>query len=190
MAGFWGGTLGTVVPAPGAAHPTVMDWRIQVFFFGHTGRTGAGSCWGAGSGPCVGSCSESLSTNGSVAPSTAAPDGTVGLEGNDELRVQCCKLRGEPRGSSLEMCDGGVVTCRGCCQVLDRADHLLAEVPIVRVCSGVVRGAVGGTHLVLNQEAPLPVGSGENTFRWGSVLSSAARLFHYQQCAAKIPVLK
>ena len=32
MASRWGGTLGTVVPAPGTARPTVIDWRIQVFY--------------------------------------------------------------------------------------------------------------------------------------------------------------
>ena len=86
---FLGKTLGTILPAPGAARPAVMDWRIQVFFVSHSGRTGAGPFWGAGSGPCTGSCynSSSSSAAGSVAPSMTAPACTVCLEGDDKIRV-------------------------------------------------------------------------------------------------------
>ena len=41
VASCWGRILGTVSPAPRAARPTVMDWRLKVFFVGHSGLTGA-----------------------------------------------------------------------------------------------------------------------------------------------------
>ena len=41
------------------------------------------------------------------------------------------------------------------------------ELHVVRVCGGVVYVAVGGTRLVFNQEAPLPVGGGEKHFYMG-----------------------
>ena len=71
------------MPEPGAARPTVMYCQLQAFYFGHTERIGAGSCWGASFGPCAGS----LSTAGSIVPSKAAPAGTVFLEDDDELQV-------------------------------------------------------------------------------------------------------
>ena len=149
--------------APRDARPIVMDWRIQIFFFGHTGCTGVGSSWGTGSGPCAGSYPNfgSSSEASSDALSTAAPAGAVCLEGNNELHIHHCELRCYPHNSGRELCDGGAVTRRGRCQVCNGIDRLLLEVTVVRVCGGVVRGAVGGTHIVLNQEAPLPVGGSE-----------------------------
>ena len=190
MAGQWGGILGTVVPAPGVARPTVTDWQIQVFFFGHTGHNGAGSCWGAGSGTCAGSCSVSPYAAGSVAPSTAALAGAICLDIGDKLCVCRREICCEPCDHSYELCNGGAVTRRGHFQVCDYVDRLLLEAPILRVCGGVVRGAVGGTRLILNRDAPLPVGVGKKKLRWGSVLSFAARFFHSQKSATKITVLK
>ena len=104
MAGCWGGALCAVFPAPGAARPTIMYWRLQVLFFGPSGRNSAGFCWGASSA--------SASTASS---STAAPDGALCLEGSDELRVYCHDLCCEPLGHGLELRDGGAITCRGRC---------------------------------------------------------------------------
>ena len=129
MAGQWGGTIGTVVPAPGDSRKTVMDWRLQIFFFGQTGHTGAVSCWGALSGPCAGSFSGSSSAAGSVAPSTSALAGVVCLEDDDELHVYRRDLRREPRDISRELCDGGAVTRCVRCQVFDHVDRLFLEVP-------------------------------------------------------------
>ena len=42
MAGRWDGELCAVVPAPRDARPTVMDWQLQVLFFGPNGFNGAG----------------------------------------------------------------------------------------------------------------------------------------------------
>ena len=67
----WGGTHGTVVPAFRAARSTVMGWRLEIFFLGHTGRTGTG--------PCDGSFSGSFPAAGSVVPSTDARVGVVYL---------------------------------------------------------------------------------------------------------------
>ena len=97
MAGRWGGSLCAFVPAPGAARPTVMDWRLRVLFFGPSGRNGAGLCWGAGS---------------AAAPSTAALSEALCLEGSDELRVHCHELRREPLDRGRELCDDGAITCR------------------------------------------------------------------------------
>ena len=108
MAGGWGRTLGTVVPATRVARPTVMDWRLQVFFFSHSGHIGADSCWGAGSGPCA--ISGFLYLAGSVAPFTAAPARVIFLEVNNELRVHFLDLRRKSRDSGRELCNGGIVT--------------------------------------------------------------------------------
>ena len=102
MAGRWGGALCAVVPAPGAACPTVMDRRLQVLFFGPSGRNGAGLCWGAGS-----------ASTDAATPSTAAPAGALCLEGSDELFVHCHELCCEPLGRGRELCDGGTITLRG-----------------------------------------------------------------------------
>ena len=40
-------------------------------------------------------------------------------------------------------------------------------VPVVQVCSDILCHSVGGTHLVLNQVGPLPVGSGKKHFDMG-----------------------
>ena len=79
VASLWGKALCTVVPAPGAILPTVVDWRLQVLVFGPSGRNGAGSA----------SASTALS-------STAAPAGVLRLEGSDELYVHGYKLCREP----------------------------------------------------------------------------------------------
>ena len=105
------------MPAPRSLRPTVMDWWLQVFFFGHNGRTGAVSCWGNGSGHCARYCYGSSSASGSVAPSTAAPDGAVCLEVDNELHVHRRELCREPHGSTRELYDGGAVTRRGFRQV-------------------------------------------------------------------------
>ena len=94
----------------------------------------------------------------------AVPNGVVCLEGNNELCGLRCELYCDSRDSGRELCNGGMVTHRGRYQVFDGVYHLLLEVPVVRVCGGVVRGLVGGTRLVLNQEAPLPVGGGKKHF--------------------------
>ena len=192
IAGCLVGILGTIVPAPGDKRPEVMDWRLHLFFVIHSGRTGAGSFWGAGSCCCAGSCSGYgfLSADGSVPPSTAALSGAVFLEENDELRVNRRELSHESRNSGHELCDGGLVTCCGRRYVRDGFHRFLLEAPVVRVCGGAVRGDVGGLRLVMNREAPLPVGGGKNTFRRGIVLSTSERFFHSQQSAAKTPMLK
>ena len=43
----------------------------------------------------------------------------------------------------------------------------MLEIPVVRVCGGVVCGAIGGTCLVLNIEVPLPVGGSKKQFEMG-----------------------
>ena len=98
----WGGSLCAVVPAPGAARPTVMDWRLQVLFFGPSGRNGAGLCWGAGS-----------ASASAAVPSTAAPAGALFLAGSDELHIHCHELLREPLDPGRELCDGGAITRRG-----------------------------------------------------------------------------
>ena len=139
MASIWSGALCTVVPAPRAARPIVMYWRLQVLFFGPSGRNGAGLCWGASYVPA------------SVAySSTAALAGALSLEGSDELRVHCYELCHESLDLGRDLCNSGAIARRGCCQVRNSVHHLLLEVPVVRVCSGVVCGAVGSTSLVSN----------------------------------------
>ena len=101
---------------------------------------------------------------GSVAPSTADPAGAVCLEGNNEIRVHCHEICRESRDSGRELCNGSAVTRSGFCYFCDVVHRLFLEVNIIQVCGGFLRGAVGGTRLVLNQEAPLPLGSGENHF--------------------------
>ena len=115
MDGSWGGTLGTVLPAPGAARTTVMDWWLQVFFVSHSGRTGANSCWDNGSSTCAGSFSDPSFAAGFIAPSTASPDDVICLEGDDELRVHHCELRHESHVNSCELCNGNAVTRRNRC---------------------------------------------------------------------------
>ena len=94
----------------------------------------------------------------------AALTGAVCLEDNGDLCVHRRKLYCEPRDSSCEMCNGGAFTRHGRQKVCNRVDRLLVEVPVVRVCGGVVRGAVWGTCIVLNKEAPPPVGGGKKNF--------------------------
>ena len=43
----------------------------------------------------------------------------------------------------------------------------MLEVPVIRVCGGVVCGAVGGTCLVFNQKVPLPVGGRKKHLNMG-----------------------
>ena len=140
------------MPEPGVAHRTVMDWRLQAFFFDHTGRTRAGSCWGNGYGHYAGSCSGSgsLSAAGSVAPSTAALVGAVCLDDDDEIHVHRRKLHREPCNSGRELCDGRTVTHCGRRQVCNGVDRLLLEVHVVCVCCDVVSGTEGGNCIVLN----------------------------------------
>ena len=76
VASCGGGALCTIVPAPGAARPTVVDRRLQVLVVGPGGRNGASWCCGAGSA----SASAALS-------STAAPAGALMLKVNYKLCV-------------------------------------------------------------------------------------------------------
>ena len=101
MAGRWDGTLVTVVPASGAARPTVMDWRIQIFCLIHCGCTGDGSFWGAGS--CYGSGSSY--TGGSVTPSSVAPAARFFCRATKSFALTV-----ESRASSSELCGGGTFT--------------------------------------------------------------------------------
>ena len=71
MTGLWVRELCSVVPAPGAARPTVMDWRLQVLFLSPSGRNSAGLCWGTGSASAY-----------TVSSFTAAPAGALCLEGS------------------------------------------------------------------------------------------------------------
>ena len=121
-----------------------MNRKIHILFFGPSVRNGAGLCWGAGS------ASAALS-------STAAPAGALSLGGSDELQVHCYELFCDPLDRGRDLCDVGAIARCGCCQVRNSVHRLLLEVPVVRVCGGVVCGAVGGTGLVSNQELPLPV---------------------------------
>ena len=88
------------------------------------------------------------------------PVSAVFLKVDDKHCVHCREIRHEPRNSGCELCDGSAVACCGHWQVFDSVNRLLLEVPVFRVCGGVVCGAVGGTCLILNQEEPLPVGGG------------------------------
>ena len=103
------------MPASGATRSTVIDWRLQVFFLIHSGRTGAGSFWGTGSASCEGSLSVSgsSSADGYVVPSMDVLADTVYLEGDNKLCVLRHNLRHESQYSDRELCDGGAVTCRG-----------------------------------------------------------------------------
>ena len=139
MASHWVGALCTVLPAPGAAHPTLMDRPLQVLFFGPSCRNGAGLCWGAGS-----------TSTSSALSSKAALVGELSLEGSEEFHVHCYKLYHEPLNRGQELCNGVAIARRGCRQVHDSVQSLLLEVPVIRVCGGVVYGAIGGKVLVSN----------------------------------------
>ena len=41
------------------------------------------------------------------------------------------------------------------------------ELPVIRVCGGVVCSTIGSTRLVLNREAPFPLGGGKKHFDMG-----------------------
>ena len=105
MSSRWGGALCTVVPAPGAARPTVMDRRLQVLFFDPSGRNGDDLCWDAGSASA--SASAALS-------STATLGGALSVEGSDELHIHCHKLFREPLDRGRELCNGSTIARRGC----------------------------------------------------------------------------
>ena len=134
---------------------------------GPVGRNGA--CW------CGGASSASTSAASS---STAAPVGALMLKGTDKLGVHGDEIYREPFDRGRELGDSGVIAFLGCCQVC-----------VVRLCGGVVCGAVGSAGLVSKREEPLPVCGHKNTLRCGSVLSSATLLFHSRQSAAKITML-
>ena len=107
------------MPASGAACSTVVDGQFQVLVVGPGGRNGAGWwhkgwCGGAGAG----SASAALS-------STAAPSGSLRLQGSDELGVHGDKLCREPFGRGRELGDGGAIAGRGCRQVRDGVHRLL-----------------------------------------------------------------
>ena len=75
MAGCRFGTLGTVVPASGAAHQTVMYWQFQLYYcLRQCERPSSDSCCSDSSGSCSGffSGSGSPSVGGYIVPSTAA----------------------------------------------------------------------------------------------------------------------
>ena len=134
--------LCTAVPIPGAARPTVVDWRLQVMVIGPSGRNGNGLCCGA---------------SPASASSTAAPAGALRLEGSDKLCAHGYELCSEPLDHGRELGDGGAIACRGCRQVCDSVHRFLLKVPVVRVCGGIVCGAVESSVIVSKQEAPLPV---------------------------------
>ena len=80
----------------------------------------------------------------------------VFLEGDNKLLVNgrdlCCgSLDGgrESHDGGRELRDGLAVNCCGRRQFLDGIHRVLVELPIVRVCGGVVWRFVGGNRLVL-----------------------------------------
>ena len=103
----------------------------------------------------------------SVTPSAAAAARAFFLDGKNELLAQRRELCRESRDGGCQLRNGRVVICCGCCQVCDEIHRVLVEVPVVRVCDGIVRRSVGDFHIVFNLEAPLPVGGGEDYFEMG-----------------------
>ena len=146
MANCGGGALCTVVPAPRAARPTVVDRRLQVLVVNPSGRNGAGLCCGAGS-----------ASASAASSSKAGRAGALRLEGSYDLCVHGYKLYREPIDRGCELGDGSAIARRGFCQVRDNAHRLLLKVPVVRVCGVVVCGAVGSAGLVSNRESSLPM---------------------------------
>ena len=73
--------LSFIVPASRAAFPTVVDGRLQVLVVGPGGRNVANGCH---KGWCGGTGSTSASAASS---STAAPAGSLRLQGSGELGV-------------------------------------------------------------------------------------------------------
>ena len=148
-----GGALCTIVPASWAACPAVVDGRIQVLVVGPGGRKGANwwhNGWCGGAGASAVSASVALSY-------TAALSGSLRLQGSDELGVHGDKLCHEPFDHGHDLGNGGTIAGCGCCQVCDGVHCLLLQLPVVWVCCGVVRGAVGSAGIVSQQEGPLPV---------------------------------
>ena len=146
MASRGGGVLCTVVPAPGATHPTVVDRRLQVLVVCHSGRNGACLFFG------VGSASASAASS-----STAAPAGALRLGGSDKLCVHSYEICREPLDRVRELGDGSAIARHGCRQVCDSVHRLLLKLPVVWVCVSVVCGAVRSAGFVSKQESPLPV---------------------------------
>ena len=89
------------------------------------------------------------------------------LEGNDELLVHHRGLHRDSCNIGCQLRDGRAFTRRGCCQVCNAVHCVLVEIPVIQIFSGVVRRSVGGARLILNQEAPLPVGGGKKHFKMG-----------------------
>ena len=152
-----GRALCTIAPASGAAFLTVVDWRLQILVVGTGGQIGAGWWY---NGWCGGAGSASMSTSLS---STAALACALKLKGSGELGFHDDKLCCEPFDCGRELGDGGAIACRGCRQVYDGVHRLLLQVPVVQVCGGIVRGAVGSAGIVSQREAPLPVCRREKT---------------------------
>ena len=118
-----GGALRTIVPASGAACPTVVDGQLQALVVGTGGLNGAGWwhmgwCGGAGSGASSASASAASS-------SSAAPAGSLRLQVSDELGVHNDELCRETFHRGRELGDGGAIASRGCRQVRDVVHHLL-----------------------------------------------------------------
>ena len=89
------------------------------------------------------------------------------LEGNKYLLVHGRNLCRESRDCVREMHDGRAVTLHGCLKIRNQIHYVLVDVPTFQVCGGVVRSSVGGAHLFLKQEAPLPVGYSKKHFEMG-----------------------
>ena len=123
VASCGGGALFTIVPASGAACPTVGDGQLQVLFVGTSSRTGAG--WWT-KGWCGGASASAGSASASVASSSMdALAGSLSFQGSNELGVHGDYLCCEPFHRGREVGDGGAISGRGCCQVRDGIHHLL-----------------------------------------------------------------
>ena len=151
MAICGGEELCTIVPASGAACPTVVDGRLQVLVVGPGGQNCAGWWY---NGWCGGAGSASASAASS---STAALAGSLRLKGSDELGIHGDKLCRKPFDRGRKLGDCGMIAGRGYRQVCNGIHRLLLQVPVVRLCGGVVRGVVGSAGIVSQREAPLPV---------------------------------
>ena len=89
---------------------------------GTGGRNGAGWCpkgWCGGADAGSGSASASAASS-----STAAPDGSLRLQGSDEIGVHGDKICRETFHRGCELGDGGAIAGRGCRQVRDGVHRL------------------------------------------------------------------
>ena len=124
-----GGALCTIVPAYGAACPTVVDGRLQVLVVGPGGQNGAGWwhkgwCGGAVAGAGAGAGAR-YAVVAAASSSTAALAGSLRLQGSNELGVHGDEFCREPFDRSRELGDGGPIAGRGCRQVRNGVHRLL-----------------------------------------------------------------